>query len=77
VFGPRERRVRQLLTEYIVLAPVSALRKEAPATALSHFANRRHVSLGLVLPVDVYTGAKQSAARNRGVRFGVAFDSAG
>ena len=77
VFRPCERRVRQVLTDCIVIAPVPALRVVAPATAPSHDANRRHVALSLVLCAEVHMDAKRSAARKREVRFGVAFGSSG
>jgi len=77
VFGLRERRVRRVLTDCIVIAPVPTLRIVAPATAPSHCANGRHVALSLVLCAEKYMGAKGSAARKWEVRLGVAFGSSG
>jgi len=77
VFRPCERRVRQVLTDCIVLVPVLTLRAEAPATAPSHDANRRHAALSLVPCAEVFMDAKRSAALKWEVRFGVTFGSSG
>ena len=77
VFWPSERRVRQVLIDSIVIAPVPTPRMEDPATAHSQNANRRHVAWCLVLCAEVYMGAKRSAARKWEVRLGVAFGSSG
>ncbi len=71
------RRVRQVLTACTVIAPVPALRIEAPATAPSHHANRQHVAFRLVPCEEVHMGAKRSAARKWEVRCGVALRSSG
>ena len=72
MFKPRERRVRQVLTACAVIAPVSALRIEAPTPVPSRYANRRHVAFRLVPCAEVYMGAKRSAAWKWEVRYGVA-----
>ena len=72
VFKPRERRVRQVLTACTVIAPVPALRIEAPAPVPSHYANRRHVAFRLVPCAEVHMGEKRSAARKWELRYGVA-----
>jgi hypothetical protein len=77
VFRLRERRVRQVLTDCMVIALVPTLRIVAPAAAPTHCANRRHVTLSLVLCAEEYLGAKRSAARTWKARLGVAFGSSG
>ena len=77
MFRPRERRVKPAPTDCVVFPPVLTLRTEAPATAPSHDANKRHVALSRVLRAEVYPGAKRSLARKREVRSGVACGSSG